>query len=1312
MAKFTLFSFVFMASIISVTMFSSCSPLNGDERKVHIVYMGSLTEEQSEYSPTSHHLSILQEVLGDGISARKSLVRSYKRSINGFAAKLTDQERQNLALKKGVVSVFPSRMLHPQTTRSWDFMGLTEKAKRETAVEGDTIIGVIDTGIWPESESFTDEGFGPPPKKWKGACEGGQNFTCNNKLIGARYYVSFLNSTRDTVGHGSHTASTAAGNNVNNANFYGIARGIARGGVPSARIAAYAVCYYRGCGDVAILAAFDDAIADGVDIITVSLGFGLARDVKEDSIAIGSFHAMERGILTLHSAGNDGPNAGTVSSVAPWLLTVAANTIDRRIIDKVVLGNGKTLIGNSVNSFSSNGKKFPIVYGKSASRTCPEFSAKSCDINCIDKELAKGKIVLCSRPSGAEVAFLAGAIGSIELTNRDDNVSYVVPFPVSAINSTGFVLVESYLNSTKNPQAEILKSEAVNDTAAPRVAFFSSRGPNSLIPEILKPDISAPGVDILAAFSPVVSPSNRGQDKRSVKYSIMSGTSMSSPHVAGIAAYVKTFHPDWSPSAIKSAIMTTAHPMNIKDGEFASGAGHVNPLGAIHPGLVYNASKEDYIQLLCNFGYNTTTVRSISGDNSTCPIAPKKSSLKDHNYPALAAEVLPLQPFKIKFNRTVTNVGRANSTYKVKVLANSKLNIRVAPEVLSFKSLKEKQSFVVTVVGGKIKDNTVLSSSLVWSDGNHSVRSPIVVNINSGNARGGVPSARIAAYAVCNDEGCTDEAILAAFDDAIADGVDIITLSLGSRSISDIKEDSIAIGSFHAMERGILTINSAGNYGPDAGSVSSVAPWMLTVAANTIDRRIIDKVVLGNGRTLTGNSVNSFKSNGKKIPMVFGKSASRSCPESSAKSCDTNCVDRELAKGKIVLCTESTGAEVALLAGAIGSITMTHRVDNVSFVVPFPVSPINSKGFALVESYLNSTKNPQAEILKSEAVNDTAAPRVADFSSRGPNSIIPEILKPDISAPGVDILAAYSPMVSPSNSGLDKRSVKYNILSGTSMSCPHVAGIAAYVKTFHPDWSPSAIKSAIMTTAHPMNIKDGEFAFGAGQVNPLGAIHPGLVYNASKGDYIQLLCNFGYNTTTVRSISGDNSTCPKAPKKSSLKDHNYPALAAEVLPLQPFKIKFNRTVTNVGLANSTYNVRVLANSKLNITVAPEVLSFKSLKEKQSFVVHVVGGKIKDNTVLSSSLVWSDGSHSVRSPIVVNINSDDKILAAFDVAIADEVDIITVSLGGAAACDIKEDLIAIGSFHAIESGILTINSAGNDGPKVPMQVQNQVLHHGC
>ena len=171
------------------------------------------------------------------------------------------------------------------------------------------------------------------------------NCTFCSKLIGARHYTTNgSTSARDELGHGTHTASTAAGNNVAEASFFGMAKGIARGGVPSARIAAYKVCgSSNGCKDQHILAAFDDAIADGVDIITISIS-GITRPFESDSIAIGSFHALEKGILTVQSAGNAGPSFFSVSSVAPWLFSIAASSIDRKFSNKVVLANGKTFI--------------------------------------------------------------------------------------------------------------------------------------------------------------------------------------------------------------------------------------------------------------------------------------------------------------------------------------------------------------------------------------------------------------------------------------------------------------------------------------------------------------------------------------------------------------------------------------------------------------------------------------------------------------------------------------------------------------------------------------------------------------------------------------------------------------------------------------------------------------------------------------------------------------------------------------------------------------------------------------------------------
>ncbi|CAL0328132.1 unnamed protein product [Lupinus luteus] len=719
-------SLVFYVSfILACTFFSMCDA-GEDNPKLHIVYMGSIPK--TPYSPTSHHLSMLQQTFHENDSTN-FVIHSYKRSFNGFAAMLTNQQKEKISKMEGVVSVFPSRNLQLHTTRSWDFLGLSKSVKRRRAIESDVIVGVLDTGVWPESDSFKDEGFGPIPKNWKGSCAGGKNFTCNNKIIGARYYLD--DSARDVRGHGSHTASTAAGNYVHKASFFGLAQGTARGGVPFARIAAYKVCSVSGCDSSAILSAFDDAIADGVSIISISLGSHSQQNFENDPIAIGSFHAMARGILTVNSAGNDGPLPASVSSVSPWILSVAASTLDRKFIDKVVLGNGKILMGKSINSFNLNGKKFLIAKKNSEphSEKCSEYSANICE--CLDSSVVEGKIVLCDGIS--YVDYEGGhPIGSIIQDFTDIFPPFVTPLPSLSLSTIDYNLLKSYTNSSKIPKAEILKSETINDPNAPMVADFSSRGPNTIVPEIMKPDISAPGVDILASFSQVASPSDDGYDKRSAKYNIISGTSMSCPHVAGIAAYLKTFHLDWSPSAIKSAIMTSAKPMKVSNdevGEYAYGSGHVNPVHAVHPGLIYDISLDDYIQMLCNLGYDSEKVKLVSGKNNSCSNAADRSLVRDLNYPAFAIDVKSRKSFTIKFERTVTNVGQEKSIYKASILPNPKIKIRVVPETLTFKSLYEKHSFVLTVTGSDLLKQTIISS-LVWSNGIQNVRSPIVVNVS------------------------------------------------------------------------------------------------------------------------------------------------------------------------------------------------------------------------------------------------------------------------------------------------------------------------------------------------------------------------------------------------------------------------------------------------------------------------------------------------------------------------------------------------------------------------------------------------------
>lgn len=731
MAHFkALLAFVFISSVCLSSLGSLFAEVNDDDDvKVYIVYMGSIPRDSS-VSLDQHHLNILEQVL-EGRAAKESLIRSYTKSFNGFAARLTEKESETLRKKEGVVSVFPSKKLQLMTSRSWDFIGFPIAAQSDVSADSSsTIIGVLDSGIWPESPSFNDEGFNPPPSKWKGACKGGQNFTCNNKIIGARTYIEH-ETARDNQGHGSHTASTAAGRRVKNVSFYGFANGTARGGAPSARIAVYKVCS-DGCEDSGILAAFDDAIEDGVDLITLSLGYNAPFSFDTDSIAIGAFHALEKGILTVQSAGNQGNIVGSITSVAPWLFSVAASCMDRHIVDKATLGNGKVLTGNSINSFTMKGDKFPLVYGKEVTSICDEESARSCEDSCLDSSLVKGKIVVCDGMGGIFEAARAGALGAIAETRIED-ASFVFPLPAIALGSQEYGELHLYLNSTKHPVGKILRSEVINDTTAPHVVSFSSRGPNRIAPDILKPDVTAPGVEILAAFSPIGFVSGFSGDKRSVHYSILSGTSMACPHVAGAAAHLKSHHPDWSPAMIKSALMTTAHamsPFKNHDAEFAYGSGHLNPSGAMNPGLVYDSTKDDHIKFLCKLGYDKGRIRLITGDSSSSCSKKKGEEMlaKDVNYPSMSAMVEAGKPFTVRFQRTVTNVGTANSTYRAKIIRpRSKIKVKVEPSFLSFMSLKEKKSFNVTVVGMGLLSGVTVSASLSWSDGIHTVRSPIVM---------------------------------------------------------------------------------------------------------------------------------------------------------------------------------------------------------------------------------------------------------------------------------------------------------------------------------------------------------------------------------------------------------------------------------------------------------------------------------------------------------------------------------------------------------------------------------------------------------
>ncbi|KAF7810787.1 subtilisin-like protease SBT1.6 [Senna tora] len=531
----------------------------------------------------------------------------------------------------------------------------------------------------------------------------------------------------------------------------GYASGIAKGVAPKARLAAYKVCWKdSGCFDSDILAAFNAAVADGVDVISLSIGGGdgIVSPYYLDPIAIGSYGAVSRGVFVSSSAGNGGPNGLTVTNVAPWLTTVGAGTIDRDFPAEVILGDGRRLSGVSLYSGAElNGKMYQLVYpGKSG------FLVDSlCLENSLDPKLVKGKIVICDRGSSPRVekglvVKKAGGVGMI-LTNEISYGEGVVGdahlLPACAIGANEADAIKAYIKSSVNPTATInFKGTLLGIKPAPIVASFSARGPSGLNPEVLKPDLIAPGVNILAGWTNSVGPTGLSSDSRRTEFNIMSGTSMACPHVSGAAALLKSAHPDWSPAAIRSAMMTTATILDNRNQPMIDGAtgnastpyefgsGHLNLGLAMDPGLVYDISGNDYVNFLCTIGYQEREIQVITRTPVSCPA--RKAMPENLNYPSFVT-LFPRGVTRKSFIRTVTNVGPVNSVYKARVESQAKgMSVSVKPSELVFSEAVKKRSFVVTV--------TVDSRSVVWGESGsafgwvtwvdglkHVVRSPVVV---------------------------------------------------------------------------------------------------------------------------------------------------------------------------------------------------------------------------------------------------------------------------------------------------------------------------------------------------------------------------------------------------------------------------------------------------------------------------------------------------------------------------------------------------------------------------------------------------------
>ncbi|CAD5180329.1 subtilisin-like protease SBT1.7 [Musa acuminata AAA Group] len=703
------------------------------------------------------------------VSDAAEIIYAYDTAAHGFSARLSPAEARALEHRPGVLGVVLEERYELHTTRTPEFLGLdrSEGLIPQSNTESDVVVGVLDTGVWPERKSYDDAGLGPVPASWKGVCEEGKDFkaadACNRKLVGARFFskgyeasmgpideTKESRSPRDNDGHGTHTSSTAAGSVVPDANLLGYAAGTARGMSTRARVAVYKVCWLGGCFSSDILAAMDKAIEDGCGVLSLSLGGGMS-DYYRDSVAIGAFNAMAKGVVVSCSAGNAGPGTSTLSNVAPWITTVGAGTIDRDFPAYVVLGDGKNYTGVSLYSGKPlPSSSLPLIYAGNATNAT---NGNLCMVGTLLPDKVSGKIVLCDRGINARVqkgfvvrdAGGAGMILANTAANGEELVADAHLLPATAVGEKAGDAIKSYLFSDPNPKATVaFGGTKVGVMPSPVVAAFSSRGPNAVTPDILKPDLVAPGVNILAAWSGSVGPTGQAADPRRTEFNIISGTSMSCPHVSGLAAFLRGAHPDWSPGAIKSALMTTAYAdypggggiLDVATGRpatpFDFGAGHVDPPKALDPGLVYDLTVDDYLDFLCALNYTTLQIASVSRRSNFNCDNKKAYAVSDLNYPSFAVAFATASgaggggsaATTVKHTRTLTNVG-APGTYKATVSAPQEAKVTVDPSELSFAAAGEKKSYTVAFSAASQPSGTAAFGRLEWSDGKHVVASPL-----------------------------------------------------------------------------------------------------------------------------------------------------------------------------------------------------------------------------------------------------------------------------------------------------------------------------------------------------------------------------------------------------------------------------------------------------------------------------------------------------------------------------------------------------------------------------------------------------------
>jgi subtilisin family serine protease len=763
-------------------------------------------ESGARYNSRASHVQQYAEYLGTrqdrilaSVGARHRKVYSYRHAFNGFAAKLTEVEASKLRGNKEVLQVWEDRAIEIDTNNSPQFLGLLDRReglRERLFLKGENVVvGVLDTGIVQEHPSFSDtrtlplpkicekpawwnrrtcefiarnrnvKVYGPPPRDWNGVCQTGEAWSesdCNNKLIGARWYVEgfraadgsfnivedeFL-SPRDSSGHGSHTASTAAGNEVT-ASLAGKPLAEISGMAPRARIAAYKVCWLAPnatnfrCFFSDSAKATDDAVADGVDVINFSVGTAPAFNDPQD---LAFLDAVSAGVFVARSAGNEGPDPGTTAAGEPWVMSVGASTMDGTafaLAAKVnspatVAGEYPSLEGVITRPLSESGTITADVVAADPIDACDR---RDQDDNVIEVGLRNsiaGKIALIARggcffTEKIENAVNAGASAVLVYTTPTQPKTAMggiasdltLSIPGVMIDNAPGVALLAEVTAGRTVNAALAAGRFVKERLTGNImADFSSRGPYATESDWIKPDITAPGVSVLAGSTPQPADGSYGDF-----FAYRSGTSMSSPHVAGLAALIRQAHPDWSPAAIKSALMTSARQDVLKeDGATAAdpfdfGAGHVDPNKAVDPGLVYDADQFDYLAASCG----TVSPLIMPDDCSLLEAAGFSLDPADLNLPSIGIGELPGSK---TIKRKVTNVAkRGSGLYAVSVEAPDGFSVRVSPDRL-FLHPGQTAEYEVTITNETAPTGEWRFGSLTWTETRrgYRVRSPIAVN--------------------------------------------------------------------------------------------------------------------------------------------------------------------------------------------------------------------------------------------------------------------------------------------------------------------------------------------------------------------------------------------------------------------------------------------------------------------------------------------------------------------------------------------------------------------------------------------------------